>query len=118
MNRFYVTFELAALADEGEADISRSEAFIDATLQALLERSELIDPDAGSEPATGRLEFMMVTEARTPERAVTLSSSGSVFVTALTGPSRCSPSCAWSSPEPRRSTSPTPSARLPDLVGK
>ena len=70
MSRFYVTFEISALTERGDADIQRCEAFIDATLDALLDRSGLIDPDAGAELATGRVEFMAVVEASTPERAV------------------------------------------------
>ena len=70
MNRFYVTFELSALDDSGAADIPLSEALTDATLDALLELPELIDPDAGAELATGRIEFMMMVDASTPEQAV------------------------------------------------
>lgn len=70
MSQFYVTFELSAQTESGEVDVPSTEAFIDATLDALLERPELIDPDAGAELAAGRVEFMMIVEARTPERAV------------------------------------------------
>jgi len=71
MDRFYVTFETSARTERGGIDREATEAIVDATLDRLLERREVIDPDAGAEMSGGRVEFMMMVEAKTPEQAVT-----------------------------------------------
>ena len=72
MRRFYVTFEVSALTEAGDVDGAGSEAMIDATLDLLLDRPALIDPDAGAELSSGKVEFMAVIDADTPERAVAI----------------------------------------------
>ena len=72
MNRFHVTFDVLVGSTQGELRADRVERFTDHVLNLLVDRSGLIDPDAGAALALGSLEFMAMVEAGTPEDAVSI----------------------------------------------